>query len=79
MAKEVALVKADDCIGCEACVPVCPTESMRMLEENNVAWSKPETCDGKEKCGKCGEVCPVECIAYVAENDSQLEKGKDKH
>lgn len=79
MAKEKAFVVAEDCIGCEACVPVCPTESMRMLEENNVAWSKPDTCDGKEECGKCSEVCPVECIEYLPEDDAKLEYGQDKH
>ena len=79
MGKEVAYVVVEDCIGCEACITVCPTQSLRMLAANNIAWSKPETCDGKEKCAKCSEVCPVECIKYLPENDSKLEKGQDKH
>ena len=79
MAKQIAFVVAGDCIGCEACIAVCPTGALRMLADTNVAWSKPELCDGKEKCGKCSEVCPVECIPYLDEKDAKLEYGQDKH
>lgn len=79
MAKELSLIVVEDCIGCEACITVCPTGALRMLADSNIAWSKPELCDGKEECGKCSEVCPVECILYVPEGDQKLEYGQDKH
>ena len=46
MAKEITYVVPDDCIGCEACIAVCPTNALRMLADSSIAWSKPELCDG---------------------------------
>lgn len=70
MAKKVAYVKKEDCVGCEVCVDVCPTKALEM--KNDVAWSDPAKCDGEEKCGKCSPECPVECIVYLDESDPKL-------
>jgi Na+-translocating ferredoxin:NAD+ oxidoreductase RNF subunit RnfB len=71
MAKKLALVILEDCIGCEACVAACPTGAMQMNDED-LAISDSNKCDGEEECGECSPVCPVECILYVEEGDERL-------
>lgn len=70
MAKKLALVVEEECIGCEACVAECPTDAMQMVDD--VARSNSNLCDGEEECGQCAPVCPVECILYVEEKDERL-------
>jgi Fe-S-cluster-containing hydrogenase component 2 len=50
-------VKADDCVGCETCVPACPVEAIAMADEKAVI--DQETCTS---CGTCIGECPVEAI-----------------
>jgi Fe-S-cluster-containing hydrogenase component 2 len=50
-------VKADDCVGCETCVPACPVEAISMADDKAVI--DQETCTG---CGTCIGECPVEAI-----------------
>ena len=50
-------VNADECVGCETCVPVCPVEAISMVEDKAVI--DQETCTG---CGTCIGECPVEAI-----------------
>ena len=71
MAKKLALVIVEDCIGCEACVAECDYDAMEM-NEDDVAVSNANNCKGEEECGKCSPVCPVECIEYVDEGDERL-------
>ncbi|MDD3695813.1 MAG: 4Fe-4S binding protein [Lentisphaeria bacterium] len=52
-----AVVNKDLCIGCEACVAVCPTEAISMEEEKAVVDA--ELC---VDCGACEGECPVEAI-----------------
>lgn len=52
-----AVVKEDDCVGCEACVEVCPTEAISMKGE--VAFVEADDC---VDCGTCVEECPQEAI-----------------
>ena len=52
-----AVVNKDLCIGCEACVAVCPTEAISMEEEKAVVAA--ELC---VDCGACEGECPVEAI-----------------
>jgi predicted aldo/keto reductase-like oxidoreductase len=51
----------DWCTGCEACIPVCPTQALYMHE--GVAKVVHERCDW---CGKCGPVCPESAIFLIA-------------
>ncbi|MCJ7424496.1 4Fe-4S binding protein [Candidatus Bathyarchaeota archaeon] len=54
---EKAYVITDLCNGCKACVPVCPTNAIRMSGEK--ATIDPFQCSG---CGACIPVCPQEAI-----------------
>ena len=53
-----AVVDKDVCVGCEACVSVCPVEAISMMDGK--AEVDPETC---VECGSCVPVCPVEAIS----------------
>jgi ferredoxin len=50
-------VNADDCVGCESCVGVCPVEAISM--QGGKAVIDPDTCT---ECGTCIGECPVEAI-----------------
>ncbi len=50
-------VEADDCVGCESCVPVCPVEAITM--KDGKAIIDPDTCT---ECGACVAECPTEAI-----------------
>ncbi|MCS7222971.1 MAG: aldo/keto reductase [Armatimonadetes bacterium] len=50
----------DRCDGCEACIPVCPTNAL-FLREGTAAVLE-ELCDA---CGKCGPVCPEDALFLV--------------
>jgi len=54
---EKAFVIADLCNGCQACVAVCPTKAINMVEGK--AKIDPFQCNG---CGACIPVCPQEAI-----------------
>jgi len=56
---EVAVkVDAEECVGCENCVPVCPTEAITMVEGKAVI--DQEKCT---ECGTCIDECPVDAIS----------------
>jgi Fe-S-cluster-containing hydrogenase component 2 len=50
-------VIADDCVGCETCVPECPVEAISMVDDKAVI--DPEKCTD---CGTCIPACPVDAI-----------------
>ena len=50
-------VTADECVGCETCVPVCPVEAISM--QDGVAVIDQDTCT---QCEACVPTCPVEAI-----------------
>ncbi len=56
---EKAFVIADLCDGCQACIPVCPTNAINMKEDK--ATVNPFMCTG---CGACIPVCPREAIDF---------------
>ena len=55
--KEVIKVDADECVGCETCVPECPAEAISMSGDKAVIDQ-----DKCTKCKTCIETCPVDAI-----------------
>lgn len=57
----------DKCIGCEACVPVCPADPkvLEMADTDAGRKSKPANPDGCIACGACVGACPVQAIELV--------------
>ena len=50
-------VNADECVGCESCVPVCPVEAIAMVDGKAII--DPSKCTN---CGNCISECPVDAI-----------------
>jgi len=57
MADSVAVVNKDQCVGCGACVGVCPNEAITLSDTADVDASKCVAC------GACVSTCPTESIA----------------
>ena len=53
----IVKVEAEECVGCETCVPACPVEAISM--EGDVAVIDQEACN---QCKTCIDECPVEAI-----------------
>ncbi len=51
-------VNAEDCVGCGACVDICPSGALE-INGDNVAEVNDECVD----CGACVSACPAEAIA----------------
>ena len=51
------IVDAEECVGCETCLPECSVEAISMQEDT--ALIDQETCT---QCKTCVEMCPVEAI-----------------
>jgi Fe-S-cluster-containing hydrogenase component 2 len=50
-------VNADECVGCENCVPVCPVEAITLVDGKAVIDQKK--CN---QCLTCIEECPTDAI-----------------
>ena len=64
---EKAYVITDLCNGCNACVPVCPTNAITM--QNGKAKIDPFQCNG---CGACIPICPQEAIDFKNTTTKQI-------
>jgi ferredoxin len=53
-----AVVDANTCVGCEACVGTCPVEAI--LVDGGKAKVNADTCI---ECGSCVSTCPVSAIS----------------
>ena len=53
-----AVVNGDICVGCEACVGVCPVGAISMIDGKSSV--DPAAC---VECGACVETCPVSAIS----------------
>jgi ferredoxin len=53
----VAIITADECVGCGACIDECPSEAIT-LNGDNVAVVNDECID----CAACVDVCPTDAI-----------------
>jgi len=60
----------DTCNGCQLCAKICPTNSIRIID-NKPVWSK--TC---EQCMRCVNFCPAESIFQSQGGET---KGKNKY
>ncbi|RKZ16418.1 4Fe-4S ferredoxin [bacterium] len=64
-----AVVRADVCVGCAACVPACPVENAIWME-GKLAVVDLSLCVGH---GKCAEACPVGAIHVGAGSAVRVE------
>jgi Pyruvate/2-oxoacid:ferredoxin oxidoreductase delta subunit len=82
--KAVATVITDVCTGCKICVPVCPSNCIRIVESglnfNGVAYVEQLCCTG---CNICAIDCPWTALVMMypdgsrkspAEYDRQIKK-----
>jgi len=53
------VVDQEVCVGCGACVSVCPVGALELTDEGK-AFSNPELCID---CGACMAECPMEAIS----------------
>ena len=57
MRDHINIEKLENCCGCAACVNACPTDAMRMCEDN-FGYVYPNVDEEKcIKCGRCSEIC----------------------
>ncbi len=52
-----AKVDEEKCTGCESCVPECPSDAIKIVDDKAVV--NAEDC---VDCGVCTDACPVEAI-----------------
>ncbi|WP_406660179.1 4Fe-4S binding protein [Methanolobus sp. ZRKC3] len=55
----VAIIKADECVGCGACIDECPSEAITLNADNIAVVDADECID----CAACVDVCPTDAIA----------------
>ncbi len=56
------VVDVDECVGCEACVEVCP--GLFVMGPGEIAQvSNPEGADEEQIC-EAMDLCPVNCITW---------------
>ncbi len=74
----IAIVRSDDCTGCEVCIVFCPVDCIDLMEPSNNPAERyvlidKETCIG---CTLCARYCPWESIDMVErkayEEDAEL-------
>lgn len=59
------IVNKEECIGCAACVEVCPFGAISMVDDKAVGDDK---CTA---CGACLEVCPVEALSLPERGEAK--------
>ncbi len=66
--KNIAIVRRDDCTGCEACIVFCPVDCIDLMQSRENPAEKyvlidKETCIG---CVLCARYCPWDSIDMIA-------------
>lgn len=56
------VVEREKCVGCEACVAVCPVGAVRLIEGR--ALINDDEC---VRCGACIHECPMEAVQATDE------------
>jgi len=51
----VAQINPDSCVGCMACLPICPYEAITFNREDHICEINEVLCKG---CGNCAATCP---------------------
>ncbi|ONI47662.1 hypothetical protein AN644_04380 [Candidatus Epulonipiscium fishelsonii] len=54
------VIDKETCVGCKACMKVCPTATISFNEETNACQIYDNKCI---ECGICNETCPVDAIS----------------
>ena len=65
--RRLAVIHRADCIGCEQCVAVCPTDAITMQE--GVAVIAVEKCIG---CGECVPICPTDAVSMTGGEEEAI-------
>ncbi|MFZ5452600.1 MAG: FAD-dependent oxidoreductase [Thermodesulfobacteriota bacterium] len=65
----VAQIDATKCVGCQACVGVCPFGAINFNEAEDVCEVNQALCKG---CGTCAANCPSECITLLGFSHKQI-------
>lgn len=61
------LIKSELCIGCGACVSLCPVDALKLKIDNKAGIYFPELDEEKcIKCSICYQVCPVSKISFIS-------------
>ena len=61
------IIDSEACIGCEACIKVCPNQTLSMQDGKAVVSG-----DRSLGCGHCSAVCPVDAIQVASIDPSSL-------
>lgn len=57
----------ETCIGCGACIAVCPGDALRMNEDTKIPYVKyPDDC---QLCKVCQFECPTNAITITPEKE----------
>lgn len=74
---ELFSINDNTCIGCYACVRVCPVKAIEVKPNEDVARIISDRCIG---CGSCLNICPVEAIDYRSSKEElkQILKSGEK-
>ncbi|MBC6413336.1 MAG: YfhL family 4Fe-4S dicluster ferredoxin [Chromatiales bacterium] len=76
----MALIITDECINCDLCAPLCPTDAISEGDEIYViAPSRCTECVGYHPVPQCVTVCPVDCIIQDPEHSEDLESLQAKY
>lgn len=55
----IEIINKEDCMGCNACVLVCPTQCIAMETDNEGFWYPHVDLDNCIDCSLCEKVCPI--------------------
>ncbi|MCK4723199.1 MAG: 4Fe-4S binding protein [Dehalococcoidia bacterium] len=66
-------IDTDKCVGCGACVDVCPQEAISI--QNGIAIIDQKLC---MQCGNCTVTCPADAVYVLEPVYAQSRKGGDE-